>query len=334
MRRIYDQDHRSYADCFDYDVWLQERQIIHYYGVNEKPKLHLWSDLIGDFYNPIAIYDLNSDNECVIDLTDFIRLGAIGENTIVYVAQEADDEQLTPTGIITIPFAVAGLSNPLRDFIPDNCEIRKNVPVSYFSGLIITPPSVILPSMDQGYPILAEMRSTVPNRFDAWAYNNGVYYSFVHGNLVEILDWATDFNISNDDEQEVIANIQIKPLNQECNYIMLEWTSRSGVTKRHTFERKNVKYSTRDSFTIDNIYNQYDVRKGFEVGFVAALEELTAYDYWYYSDIINSSNVKTFHNDEWRKVEITTKDVTIPNSSNGGLKRLEIQINFAKYDAI
>ena len=65
------------------------------------------------------------------------------------------------------------------------------------------------------------------------------------------------------------------------------------------------------------------------------IDELSAYDLWYYSDIITSSKVEVFISGAvgWSQVQVTNKNVTIPDGDarNG---KLEITINWRRYDAV
>jgi hypothetical protein len=81
--------------------------------------------------------------------------------------------------------------------------------------------------------------------------------------------------------------------------------------------------------------NEYDVRKGKRISFALRLEDLTAYDYWYYSDLISSSNVKVaLRGTDYKLVQVTEKKSVIPESNECGLFTLEIPINFVRYDTV
>ena len=103
----------------------------------------------------------------------------------------------------------------------------------------------------------------------------------------------------------------------------------------HTFELRDATQTTDEVIKLETLDGTYNQIKGRTDGFKLYLDELTAYDYWYYADVITSSKVEvSLDGTTWQQVEVTTKSVTIPNTSEGKTNKLEIIVNWRNYDAV
>lgn len=268
----------------------------------------------------IASYVVPSSGVVLMDVTDLVR--AYPSIASITVAKTGGRQY-------TIPVQVVGLINPENDIIPDFCDVYVNPDPVYNGQLLLLPPSFAIKSS----PMRLEFRprDAYESEYDAFSIVSGAYPSrLTETHCIIPISTDTKIKIDNVDDQETVAYVELREPDPEKDYVTLQWVSRYGVLRAATFERRNVKYATKDTLNIMDLQNEYDVRKGQEVGFTAVLEGLNAYDYWYYSDIITSSLVKVGD----RKVEVTTKDVTMPNSSAGEFRKLELQINYAKYDTL
>ena len=122
-----------------------------------------------------------------------------------------------------------------------------------------------------------------------------------------------------------------------CNNVcVVRWISRYGVQKQFVWYYKDLRVNVSEVVSIATIDGTYDERKGYMQGLTLFLDELNAYDYWYYSDIITSSKVEICMEGSslWRVVQVDAKNVQIPNNDMGKPKDLEVQINLQGYDAI
>lgn len=311
-------------------LWSQERIILRGYGQGYAP-LYIWTNLHGSKAAPLAQYE-QVGMYTYADITDYVR--AYPNVSKIYYTDDLSPEA-TPN---ELSVQVVGLVNPANDIIPFNCEsvstpnpMEQGDPDPY--GLLVSPPHKMLKPIDTANNVLAEVRLASGYSEQYYIASVGVQYD-ARENSIEIPQSVDAFTIFDDTEQAAAMDFQMTPIDSERNYLMLFWTSRYGGYKQHTWEFLNVKYATEGATEIQQMQNEYDVRKGYELSLTARIEGLTAYDYWYYADVINSSNVRAYYNGQWRKVEIETKDVTIPNTSAGELKTLEITIKFAKYDAV
>lgn len=79
----------------------------------------------------------------------------------------------------------------------------------------------------------------------------------------------------------------------------------------------------------------FNVVKGHDQSLTLVLRDLTPYDFWFYSDILTSQDVRVAmvesddNFDELTKVNVVTDSVKIQNA---GVQNLEIQIEYRRYD--
>lgn len=129
-----------------------------------------------------------------------------------------------------------------------------------------------------------------------------------------------------------------RPLLCGRRYAAVEWQSRSGVIKRHTWEVRDIKDTTYNAVELQTRFNGYRENKGYEKTSVLHLDGLTRYDYWYYSDIITSSDVRVAMNEvgadfgEDTRVQVLTKSAEQPNAN--GLYELNVEIKYKRYDRV
>lgn len=164
------------------------------------------------------------------------------------------------------------------------------------------------------------------------------------GSLIEIIELFRGFNTFEVARwgfliygSSIDGSIDFSPKPLLCNrqYALVQWQSRFGNTKRATWEVAEVKHSATDVVELVNIYGGWKSRKGSEVSVVLRLRDLTPYDYWYYSDIITSNDVRVALNeidkdlDDSTIVDVVTKSATVQNS---GVKTLEVELKYRKYE--
>lgn len=123
-------------------------------------------------------------------------------------------------------------------------------------------------------------------------------------------------------------------LEQRCGkqYAVIRWVPPFGSYCLHAVEIRDIERSTVDSTELQHVVNEFRMVSGYEISGTMHFENLTAYDYWYYSLICQSQDVRlelgqaitTTAPDELQQVKITTKSVTQPN----GLGRHSLDIDF------
>ena len=143
----------------------------------------------------------------------------------------------------------------------------------------------------------------------------------------------------------VVQRVRLRPrvCDEELAYVM--WTSRTGGYKRVLMQRCKASVSQVDRVSlVDSVWfggsgqpiDYYHGFAGEEEEFTLRLEHLTAYDVWWYSDLLTSDYVAVadegFNSSTAKTVEVTTKSITIPNGS-GNDTTFEIKVKYKSSDA-
>lgn len=301
--------------AFDHDVWKQERNIIRCTVAGAD-----YTDVVELTYGDIsAVYHFGANGTVDIDLTDAVRQGS-GSVTL---------EHDSASG--TVDWVVAGLINPATMIIPCN----------YSDGGMYYPSWM---PMDIGIPTAYEIYGFSSSGgvicHDALgeelaSSNNARQMSFP-ANTAIVEGWF----LTSDD-----TNRHLDSLDASKKYATVQWVSRSGIIKRIPMEIRKNTIATDDKTEYLNIHNSYDVRKGQVESVELYIPALDVYDYWYYSDIVTSSDVRVaMSTSDWDsvegtireecKVEVTAKSITIPDGYAGELNDLVIPINLKRYDEI
>lgn len=270
----------------------------------------------GDDFTVSYVVD-DSNDTIDIDITDVVRAYPSGE----FTAKQYDDHGVLIDDRLSVDWTTGGLTDPARDFIPETTyEVVAAGVVP--AGAVVTLPSMIL----AGGKIV----------FEAFGYT-GFYTALVNGQIVVINNNTIPQNAARIVVRigSIVYSAQLNEQDECKDYVQLRWVSRYGNVKQFTWERRDLKEATDDTLRLMDINTPFNVHKGAMRSLTARLGNLTAYDHWYYADIVTSDKVEMLMPDNvWRQVEVTTKDVTTPNTDNGEPKELEIDINYAAYDTI
>ena len=314
-------------------VYSQERKVVKITNFNAdtaKVRLLLFSPITVDAY-----YIVPTSRELQIDVTDIVRLAETGQFSIY--GQDTIGNTVSGESV-TCQWITKGLINqdtdirPMSELLERWTEIADNKGVEV--GVSVAPPSRILEQVT-GFPLIIEMHGTA----DIAVFPIGV----TSQNMFDVLNSQitipyekNDWFIGNDSEQityGVYGTTERNVCNRAC---VVRWVSRYGVQKQFVWYYKDLRVNVSEVVSIATIDGTYDERKGYVQGLTLFLEELNAYDYWYYSDIITSSKVEICMEGSslWRVVQVDAKNVQIPNNDMGKPKDLEVQINLQAYDAI
>lgn len=119
-------------------------------------------------------------------------------------------------------------------------------------------------------------------------------------------------------------------------YALVRWLFPTGGTVQHLIEVRDVTDTTAESYSLRTIDGSFATHKGAGQSFKLHLDELTAYDAWYYGTIATSSSVEvSFDNGEtWQRVDVATKKLTQPNGDDGKLAKLNIDVTYSKHSAL
>lgn len=119
-------------------------------------------------------------------------------------------------------------------------------------------------------------------------------------------------------------------------YALVRWLFPTGGTVQHLIEVRDITDTTAESYSLRTIDGSFAAHKGAGQSFKLHLDELTAYDAWYYGTIVTSSNVEvSFDSGEtWQRVDVTTKKLTQPNGDDGKLAKIDIDVTYSKHSAL
>lgn len=322
-------------------VYAQERNILHVSNLSATAAyVRLLIIQPSGFAGAAIKYAIPAARELDIDMSDLVRLSTSGQFTL---------GEYTSAGVIigttyTGTWTVAGRINPAAAIIPKPGVVCMYPPTyGDWGNFRITPPQKIIQSF-----IGVALQIEVYTDAVAHAYAYSAYSGAAWTSLVTLAGLQTISLLSNTDALrlfddtagtapepwETLAQIDFESQNPERDYVLIRWTSRFGGIKQLMWERRNVKEETVDALELDSLQNEYETRKGIVESFTAYLDELDAYDFWYYADIVTSSKVEVLHGGRWLSVDVENKEYQIPNTSAGALEKLEINIKFRKYDTL
>lgn len=306
-------------------VYTQERSIMSITEIDANAAYIRVLILGAGMSGTVIKYAIPSSKNLDIDFSDLVRLSATGMCSIS--AHNAYDVIIGST--YTMQWTQAGRIRPTAVIAPE-CPMSQN------SNFIITAPSVLLKSIKDTVPVqfelygtdgydISTMRIWFPPVSETAANYNTTIEIPSGANMVDFWHLADNS----------LYKVDVKELECDKTYALVEWVSFTGKTRRHTFEVVKSTTEYTESVDIETITNQYDQRKNRRDSFTLRLEGLTRYDLWYYSDLITSSQVKvSLDGTNWYQVEVTAKKQTIPETDAGKLNVLEIPINYRKYDTL
>lgn len=314
-------------------VYSQERKVVKITNFNEntaKVRLEVFSPISATSY-----YVVPTSRELQIDVTDIVRLAETGHFSLY--GQNAIGNTVSGESV-ACAWRTDGLINsdtdirPMSELLERWTEIADSKGVDV--GISVAPPSRILEQVT-GFPLIIEMHgtsdiavfpigSTPRNMFDVLRSQITIPYGM------------NDWFIGNDSEQITYGVYGTTERNGCNNVCVVRWISRYGVQKQFVWYYKDQRVSVSDVVSIGTIDGTYDERKGYVQGLTLFMDELNAYDYWYYSDIVMSSKVEICIEGSrlWRVVQVDAKSIQIPNNDTWKPNDLEVQINLQGYDAI
>ena len=304
-------------------VYTQERSIL---TINASSGVH---NVVITTTNPAgysARYIYPSSRTLKIDLSDLVRISTSGSFSI-----QEYTENGTAIGTATaLTWTQAGRIAP-RSVLAPPSPLWEDASME----LYIMAPTVLLKAINTNTSVQFEMYGTdgydfATGRVRFMPNLTGVNFAEtmeVPANTTQLEFWhLDDFNK---------YTIPVKELECDKRYVMVEWVSYTGKTRRHAFEVVKATTETTEEVDIATITNEYDPRKNRRDSFTLRLDGLSRYDVWYYSDLITSSSVKvSFNGTTWHQVQVTAKKQTIPETDCGASNVLEIPVNYRRYDTL
>lgn len=298
----------------------------------------------------IAIVDVNGQKfrhiiseTWNIDITDIIRAydGSMPINLTIQNEEGAIVHQA-----IYIPQLIGNI-NPNNMIIPKSEEtttLANFLELEESEGIII-PPTNILASQ-WGNRLIFDMNTInriLPIGYQMKAYINGNehrYGSPLGLNAGDVLELTC---IKRGVVEQRFYETTIRPLDCSRRYAMVQWTGRSGNMKIATWEIAGVTDEQDGAIEILHPLNAYDIRMGLTERMTLRIENLNAYDYWYYSDIITSPDVRVAVNSsafvggtimDNAKVAVITKNSKQRDGNAGQFNTLNVDIKYKRYDSI
>lgn len=285
---------------------------------------------------PIGSYIKDSNNIVYIDLTDYFSTLAFGDSGQINISTT------TFTSGYDIDYFVVALRNPLY----------MEIPPAFIGSLLISQViSISLPNVWYeplfGLNDSVEMYRYAEMLPTGWSLirlkNDSVTYNInpltIRSYDIPSGDGSAELVFVDRNRIETLIRLYTrKTLLCDRRYAAVEWISRSGVVKRHTWEVRDIKDSAINGIELQSRFNAYREAKGYEKTIVLHLDGLTRYDYWYYSDIITSSDVRVALNEvdsdfgDETRVQVVTKSAEQPNAN--GLYSLDVEVKYRHYDRI
>lgn len=292
---------------FNYNVYLQEQPTIEVLSKSNREVLVFLDDDIVEY--------IPDENKIVyINITDYASVfgsGTIGIATPI-------------SSRIDVTYRVIGMVSPDNMIIPRINNIQDFVPI-------------IQPSKMYELPFGLYGSVSVWNN----GQSNDVYYGAFQQETLPLSVGLTNLAMRNGLfllKGDIRYRTALRPMACGRTYAAVQWATRWGGLNVMTFEVVDVKRTQENIVELYSRFNGFDVRKGYLQSFTLRLSGLNKYDYWYYSDIITSNDVRVAVNEidanfgEETRVYVTTQSVTIPNSN--GLYSLELEIKYKRYDEV
>lgn len=306
---------------FGEGVWTMQKNVLRVSvaGASESVQVTLELD-------NLITYQTDNSGRVLIDLSDYLRTIEQGESVTIAVSYNGD--------LVTISADIVGLIDPLEIIIPPATRYEM------VGGVLIAPPHKWLQPIF-GLSDSVEFYIKEQALFAGFSYSRDAISNVSEPLAAGLSGLQIPTDASGMKLRCVIDNIaRVQRYTRSAllcgrTYAAVEWLSRAGMKKRHTLEITRVTYSTNGATEFQSALG-FDVTKGQAVGFTLRLQGLTRYDYWYYSDIITSNDVRVAlvegdadFGDETR-VQVVTSKAMVPDGA--GAYDLEIEVKYKRYD--
>ena len=309
----------------DEGVWSAERQIIYLErvsgSVSEVTLSKRKQGVTPLTDEDIATYKLDSSGKCAIDITELVRVygvyqSAIDTNTSLYLTLT------TSGGSISFYIRIAGVINPAGVYIP---------PFTMPDALIVPPERILYAGLTD---IRCEFYSEVTTGL-TWALEGDAQWA-VDKRWVNAIGDFIIYRLKSGQttiaRKSTFQSIAIDACKSPA--VAVRWISFTGVQRVHHFMLRKPTIASAENYQLLTLDNSYNEIKGRVDGLDLYLDDLLPYDLWYYADVITSSKVEvSLDGQTWNQVQVTNKNVTIPTGEMGNGK-LEITVNWRKYDAV
>lgn len=110
-------------------------------------------------------------------------------------------------------------------------------------------------------------------------------------------------------------------------FLQIENGSKKPLLARYMWFVRDRRVMNTEQINLENVVAEFDYIKNRVEEMTLYLDGLTAYDVWYYGQIIASSDVRV----NGREVDVLSKDVAIPDGDAGGLYELRVRVRTRVY---
>ena len=300
------------------NVYTQERSIMRISEIDANASYIRVLILSSGLSGTVVKYSIPASKNLDIDFSDLVRLSDTGMCSI---------SQNNANGVIigssyTMQWKQAGRINPAGVYIP---------PFTMPDALIVPPERILYAGITE---IVCEFYPAVTNGL-TWTLEGGA--TWIETN--RLINAINDFNLLRvKSGQTTIARkstFQTTTIDAcKSPAVAVRWVSFTGVQRVHHFMLRKPTIASAENYQLLTLDNSYNEIKGRVDGLDLYLDDLLPYDLWYYADVITSSKVEvSLDGQTWNQVQVTTKNVTIPTGTIGNGK-LEITVNWRKYDAV
>lgn len=312
-------------------IWTMQPNVLRVSVSNatesQRVSVEVYND--GEDEGDVVEYATDNSGILLVNLSDIFRSKSKGDHVTIMVEQSNNS--------VRIDADVIGLIDPLEMIIP---QAFQNEQMQSVIG--IAPPTMWLTplfGLADSVELFVNPAATLFANF-AYRYDGrDVVIPLDYGSRnVTVRSGASFIGLQVVDEEQVTIAYQAynrTPLKCGRNYAAVEWLSRSGQIKRHTWEVVKVTDSVSSSTEYQSALG-YDVSKGQEQTITLRLQGLTRYDYWYYSDIVTSNDVRVALTErdadfgEETRVNVITKKVVQPDAN--GQYTLSVELKYKRYD--
>ena len=219
-----------------------------------------------------------------------------------------------------INVARVGIADPARLAIPSNSAAGEH--------LATLPPSVIY--ADGKHILMLDVVGSNPVRLNGSTQITPQalvqYMTFSLGAIVADSNITLEYLSAKPLAWHVFWQTKTRALPCDVDSAHVLWKSVSGGNKVALWKVKDKGLNVTDSVQFATMMEGVDVRKSFGSVMALYLDDLSAYDVWYYSDIIASDIV----NVNGRQVNVTTSSITYPNGYDRG--EVVVNVEFSNFD--
>ena len=280
----------------------------------------------------VGVYVLDAKKSVEIDLSDL--MAAKGNSGTISIRNEI--------GGVSIPYDIRGEVCPITDMVIPFVDALSGLWTGRWGALVGLPSRMI--STPQGYAnFLSVWGCSNDGQVPAYFKESG-YSDFTVDNGKSLtINASHDIGTYSLDNDKLLMTTRILSPRCDRQYAAVQWVPQWGGKCVCAWEVRDYKSAITNSKELMPSYNECYSRTGYTDTMVLRLDNLTRYDYWYYSQLIFSQDIRVrinedneaadedvFGDDE--RVSVVTKSVTQPNGQ--GVYTLEIEVTYRQYNIL